>query len=188
MALAAVVTIFVGSHEDSGTAGLAGALTAQTVDLAVFVDLVVLEDGEFDLLPLVLDLLGGGVILLLALLGATTEAQHQVQSGLLLDVVVGQGAAIFQLLAGEDQTLLIWRDALLILDFGFDILDRIGRFDLKGDGLARQGLDEDLHPGCLSGSGSAVATKLSTYFQPTTPKNYTFSTKIATSNTKLTLL
>lgn len=54
MVLVAVVTIFVGGHETFGTAGLAGAITTQTVDLAVFVDLVVLEDGEFDLLPLVL--------------------------------------------------------------------------------------------------------------------------------------
>ena len=33
--------------------------------------LVVLEDGELDLPVLVLDLLGGGVVLLLPLLGAT---------------------------------------------------------------------------------------------------------------------
>ena len=44
-------------------------------------------------------------------LHATPQAQHQVQSGLLLDVVVRQGAAILQLLAGKDQTLLIRRDA-----------------------------------------------------------------------------
>jgi len=34
-----------------------------------------------------------------------------VQRGLLLDVVVGQGAAVFQLLAGKNQTLLVWGDA-----------------------------------------------------------------------------
>ena len=33
-----------------------------------------------------------------------------------------------------------------ILDLSFDILDGVGRLDLKGDGLAREGLDEDLHP------------------------------------------
>ncbi len=33
------------------------------------------------------------------------------QRRLLLDVVVGQGAAVLQLLAGEDQTLLVGRDA-----------------------------------------------------------------------------
>ena len=46
--------------------------------------------------------------------------------GLLLDVVVGEGAAIFELLAGEDQTLLIRDDALLVLDPLLDVLDVIG--------------------------------------------------------------
>lgn len=45
--------------------------------------LVVLENCEFDLLPLVLVLLGSGVGLLLPLLGTPTQSQHQVQSGLL---------------------------------------------------------------------------------------------------------
>jgi hypothetical protein len=33
---------------------------------------------------------------------------------LLLDVVVGEGAAVFELLAGEDQALLVRGNALLI--------------------------------------------------------------------------
>jgi hypothetical protein len=32
-----------------------------------------------------------------------------------------------------------------VLDFGLDIVDGIGRLDFQGDGLACQGLDEDLH-------------------------------------------
>ena len=59
---------------------------------------------------LVLDFLGGGVVLLLALLSASPQPEHQVEGGLLLDVVVGQGPAIFKLLAGEDETLLVWWD------------------------------------------------------------------------------
>ncbi len=59
------------SHEDTGAALLRRALAPQTVDLAVVVHLVVLEDGQLDLAVLVLDLLGGGVVLLLALLAAT---------------------------------------------------------------------------------------------------------------------
>lgn len=55
-------------------------------------------------------LFGGGVILLLAFLGTTTKAEDQVKGGFLLDVVVTQGAAIFQLLTSEDQTLLIGGD------------------------------------------------------------------------------
>ena len=38
------------------------------------------------------------------------------EGGLLLDVVVGQSAAILQLLAGEDEALLIRGDALLVLN------------------------------------------------------------------------
>ena len=38
------------------------------------------------------------------------------EGGLLLDVVVGQGAAVLQLLAGEDQTLLVRGDPLLVLE------------------------------------------------------------------------
>jgi hypothetical protein len=44
-------------------------------------------------------------------LAATAQAQHQVECGLLLNVVVCQGAAILQLLAGKDQALLVWGDA-----------------------------------------------------------------------------
>ena len=37
---------------------------------------------------------------------ATAQAQHQVERGFLLDVVVGQRAAVLELLAREDQALL----------------------------------------------------------------------------------
>ena len=58
-------------------------------------------------------------------LHATTQAQHQVEGGLLLDVVVGQGAAILQLLAGKDQALLVWGNALLVLDLGLHVLNGV---------------------------------------------------------------
>ncbi len=47
-----------------------------------------------------------------------TETEHQMEGGLLLDVVVGKSAAILELLAGEDESLLIGGDALLVLDLG----------------------------------------------------------------------
>jgi hypothetical protein len=65
-----------------------------------------------------------------------------VESRLLLNVVVGESSAILELLSCENQTLLIWGNALLVLDLGLDIVDGIGRFDLKGDGLAGEGLDD----------------------------------------------
>jgi hypothetical protein len=59
-----------------------------------------------------------------------------VQGRFLLDIVITQGSAILELLSGENQALLIWRNAFLVLDLGFDIVDRIGRLDLESDGLA----------------------------------------------------
>ena len=67
------------------------------------------------------------------------------ESGFLLDVVVGESTAILKLLASEDQALLVWGNALLVLDLRLDIVDGVGRLDLKSDGLAGEGLDEDLH-------------------------------------------
>ena len=60
----------------------------------------------------------------------------------LLNVVVAQGSAIFELLAGKDQTLLVGWDAFLVLDLGFNIVDCVARLNFKGYGLAREGLDE----------------------------------------------
>jgi hypothetical protein len=78
-------------------------------------------------------------------LHTTTKPEHQVEGGLLLDVVVGEGAAVLELLASEDETLLVRGDALLVLDLGLDVVNGVGRLNLKGDGLAGQSLDKDLH-------------------------------------------
>ena len=81
-------------------------------------------------------------------LHTTTETEHKVESGLLLDVIIRKGTAVFQLLASEDQTLLVRWNTLLVLDLGLNIIDRIRGLDLKGDGLAGEGLNEDLHVEC----------------------------------------
>ena len=58
-------------------------------------------------------------------LHTTTKAEDKVEGGLLLNVVVGQGAAILKLLASEDQALLVRRNAFLILDLALDIVDGV---------------------------------------------------------------
>jgi len=58
-------------------------------------------------------------------LHSTSESEHKVESGLLLDVVVRQGSAVFQLLSSEDQSLLIGWDTFLILDLGLHILNGV---------------------------------------------------------------
>jgi hypothetical protein len=81
---------------------------------------------------------GTYVVLLLPLLTTTSQPQDQVQSRLLLDVVVRESSTIFELLAGEDQSLLIRRDSFLVLDLGLDVVDGVRGLDLEGDGLARE--------------------------------------------------
>ena len=46
----------------------------------------------------------------------TSESEDQMESGLLLDVVVGKGSAILELLASEDESLLVWGNSFLILN------------------------------------------------------------------------
>ena len=75
---------------------------------------------------------------------ANGGTEHQVERTLRLDAVSGQGAAVLELLVREDEALLVGRDALLELDLGLDVVDGVAELHLKGDGLASQGLDEDL--------------------------------------------
>ena len=63
----------------------------------------------------------------------------------LLNVVITQSATILKLLSGKNQSLLVWRNSLLVLDLGLDIFDGIRRLDLEGNGLTRQSFDENLH-------------------------------------------
>jgi len=77
--------------------------------------------------------------------GTTSKTKDQVEGGLLLDVVIREGSSIFKLLSGEDQSLLLRGDSFLVLDLGFHVGDRVIGFDIQGDRLSGEGLDEDLH-------------------------------------------
>ena len=75
----------------------------------------------------------------------SSKPQHKMKCRFFLDVVVSQSTAIFELLSGEDQSLLIRRDSFFVLDLGLDIVDGVAALDLESDGLAGQGFHEDLH-------------------------------------------
>ena len=132
-------------HERPSTASRVRTLFPQPLHFPRSIDLVELKHRELHLLVLVLDLLRLGVRLLLPLLRATTETEDEMKRRLLLDVVVGEGTAVFELFPGEDQSLLVRRDAFLVLDLGLDVVDGVGGLDLEGDGLPREGFHEDLH-------------------------------------------
>ena len=51
----------------------------------------------------------------------------------LLDIVVRKGPAILKLLAGEDETLLVRGNALLVLDLAFNVINRVAGLDFEGN-------------------------------------------------------
>ena len=83
-------------------------------------------------------------------LHASAQSEDQVEGGLLLNVVVGESSAVFQLLAGEDQSLLVGGDAVLVLNLGFHGLDGVAGLDIESVGFSSQSLDENLrwHDSC----------------------------------------
>jgi len=130
-------------HESSNSSNR--TVLPQTNDLPVALNPVVLQGLKWNSLVLPLGLLWLGVYLLLTLLTATAKTKDEVEGGLLLDVVVGEGAAVLELLSSKDETLLIWWDSFLVLDLGLHVVNGIRWLDIEGDGLTGQGLDEDLH-------------------------------------------
>merc|ERR1712133_8261 len=78
-------------------------------------------------------------------LHTSSQSENQMQGTFLLDVIVREGSSILQLLSSEDQSLLVWGNAFLVLDLSLHILNGVRRFNFQGNGLASQGLDEDLH-------------------------------------------
>ena len=68
--------------------------------------------------------------------GGDIVAGVRARSGAALIPVDSEHSAVFQLLAGKDQTLLVGRDAFLVLDLALDVVDGVRALDLKGDGLA----------------------------------------------------
>ena len=67
------------------------------------------------------------------------------ERGFFLDVVVRQRSFILQLLAGINEPLLVGRNALLVLDFGFQRADGVAGLYFQRDGFSGQRLYENLH-------------------------------------------
>jgi hypothetical protein len=78
-------------------------------------------------------------------LHTTTKTQHEMESRLLLNVVIRKSTTILKLLSGEDQALLVRGNSFLVLNLAFDIVDGVRRLDLKSDRLSGQSLDKNLH-------------------------------------------
>ena len=124
-------------------------LSSENESLLVWRDSFLVLDLSLDILNGVsrLDIEGNGLSSksLDEDLHSSSESQHQMESRLLLDVVVRKSSAIFELLSSKDESLLIWRNALFVLDLGLDILDGVSWLNVQGDGFTGKGLYENLH-------------------------------------------
>ncbi len=87
--------------------------------------------------------------------GCGARSEQEVDRRLLLDVVVGKGATVLEVLAGEDEVIHRGRDAFLVLDLLLDVVDRVRGLDFERDRLAGRGFDVDLH--CCSLGSDLVA-------------------------------
>jgi len=81
---------------------------------------------------------------------ATSESQNQVKCAFMLNVVVTESATVFKLHACVNHSLLVRRDAFLILDPTLQFLYGVTRVDLDFNSLASQRLDIDQHPLALA--------------------------------------
>ena len=66
----------------------------------------------------------------------TKIAERRIKLLTLLDVVIRKGSSVLELLPGEDESLLIRRDSLLVLDLGLNVVDGVRGLDLQRDRLA----------------------------------------------------
>ena len=78
-------------------------------------------------------------------LHSTSKSEDKVESAFLLDVVVAEGSAIFELLTSEDKSLLIWRNTFLVLNLSLDVFNGVSWLDIKSDCLSCKSLNENLH-------------------------------------------
>lgn len=94
---------------------------------------------------------------------SAAKTQDQMQSRFFLNVVVGQRATVFQLLAGKNQTLLIGRNALFVLNLLLDLLNVVARLDVERNRLSCECFDKDLHF-CQSWLVVVSVDRLGTFF------------------------
>jgi len=62
-----------------------------------------------------------------------------------LQVVLGRRLVVVHLFAAENETLLLWWNALLLLDSFLYLLHLVVRLDVEFDLFTREGTDFDLH-------------------------------------------
>ena len=69
-------------------------------------------------------------------LHSSSKSEDQVESGLLLNIVICKGSSILKLLSSEDESLLVTWDSLLILDLGLHCFNGVSWLYFNSHGSA----------------------------------------------------
>merc|ERR1719384_950277 len=110
----------------------------------------------------------------------TSKSKDKMESRFLLDIVICKSSTIFQLLTSKNQTLLVRRNTLLILDLLLDIFNCVTRFNIQSNSFTSQSFDENLRTSTASKSKDKmesrflldiIISKSSTIFQLLTSKD-----------------
>src|SRR5271170_3613270 len=75
----------------------------------------------------------------------TPQSENEMQSTLLLDIIIRESPTILELFPSKNQPLLIRWNPFFILNLTFNIVNCIRRFNFKGNSFPRQCFNENLH-------------------------------------------
>ena len=78
-------------------------------------------------------------------LHTSSKSENEMESWLFLNVVIGEGSAVLELLSGEDESLLIWWDTFFVLDLSLNVFNGVCWLNIKGDCFTCECFDENLH-------------------------------------------
>merc|ERR1712088_249539 len=100
--LSTILTVKHISHKDTSSTLFIRTFSSQSVNFAIVIHIIVFQLCQMDLLMFVLNLFRGCIILLLTLLGPTTQTKYQMKSRFFLDVIITQCTTILQLFASKN--------------------------------------------------------------------------------------
>jgi hypothetical protein len=78
-------------------------------------------------------------------LHSSSQSKDQMESGFLLNVIIGEGSSVFQLFSGKNKSLLIGGNSFFVLDLGLDVFNGIRGFDFQSDSLSSKSFNKNLH-------------------------------------------
>ena len=82
-------------------------------------------------------------------ISSTSKSENKMDGGILVDVIILNSPAIFKLLTSKDESLLISRNTLLVMNLILQAFNAVLGAAVQSDGLASQSFNKELHFECF---------------------------------------